>query len=205
MLRIALTGGIATGKTYVARRFADAGVPVVDADVLARAVVAPGTPGLAAVRARFGDAVLLPDGTLDRERLGAIVFRDAAARRDLEAIIHPAVRAAINRFFDDLPRETPFAVADIPLLFEAGRQGDFDGVVVAACSPALQMTRLIERDGLTREEAERRLAAQRPIDEKVRLADFVIRTDGDFARTDAHVAQLVATLRERARMSSDPA
>jgi dephospho-CoA kinase len=194
MLRIALTGGIATGKTYVARRLAAAGVPVADADELARKVVAPGTPALAAIEARFGAGVLRPDGSLDRKRLGEIVFSDAVARRDLEAITHPAVRTEIDRFFADLPSTTILAAADIPLLFETGREGDFDRVLVAACRPEIQMDRLMKRDGLTREQAERRLAAQLPIAEKVARADDVIWTTGSFEETDAQVKELIDRL-----------
>lgn len=198
MLRVALTGGIATGKSYVARRMRAAGVPVVDADVLAREVVAPGTPGLEAIVARFGAGVLGADGTLDRARLADIVFRDPAARRDLEAIVHPAVRAAIDRFFEALLPSTPFGVADIPLLFETDRAGEFDAVVVAACAPDLQITRVIARDGASREQALQRLAAQLPIAEKVRRADYVIDTSGPFGATDAAVDELLAALRDRA-------
>lgn len=198
MLRVALTGGIATGKSYVARRMRAAGVPVVDADVLAREVVAPGTPGLAAIAARFGAGVIGHGGVLDRAGLADIVFRDPAARSDLEAIVHPAVRAGIERFFDDLPASTPFAVADIPLLFETGRAGEYDAVVVAACPPEMQVARIIARDGASRQQALQRMAAQLPIDEKMRRADYVIDTSGTYAATDAAVDALLETLRDRA-------
>jgi dephospho-CoA kinase len=195
MKRIALTGGIATGKSYVAARLREAGVPVVDSDVLAREAVAPGTPGLAAVRARFGDGVIGADGTLDRQALAGIVFRDAEARRDLEAIVHPEVRARTAAFFAALPEETPFAVADIPLLFETGGERRFDQVIVAACGEPAQIERVMQRDGATREQAEARIRAQIPIDEKVRRADYAIRTDGTFEETDRQIAQVLAVLR----------
>jgi dephospho-CoA kinase len=194
MRRIALTGGIATGKSYIARRLVSAGVPLVDADVVAREVVAPGTSGLAAIVARFGPDVLRPDRTLDRARLGDLVFRDANARQDLEAIVHPAVRDRIRAFFLALPEATPFAVADIPLLFETGRERDFDIVILAACAPETQVARVMARDKLSRADAERRLAAQLPIADKVRRADFVIHTDGTHAETDAAVDGLIARL-----------
>jgi dephospho-CoA kinase len=195
MIRIALTGGIATGKSHVAGRLRDAGVPVVDADVLSREAVAPGTPGLAAIVERFGADVLTAEGSLNRPRLGDLVFRDDAARRDLEAIVHPAVRRGIESFFAGLPAGTTFAVADIPLLFETRRERNFDKIIVAACAPAQQLERVMARDGLSRPDAERRIAAQLPIEEKVRRADFVIRTDGTFQETDAQVSRLLAALR----------
>jgi dephospho-CoA kinase len=193
--RVALTGGIATGKSYVVRKLREAGVPVVDADVLARDAVAQGSPGLAAVAARFGPQVLTPAGELDRPHLGEIVFRDAHARRDLEAIIHPVVRQRISEFFDALPAETPVAVADIPLLYETGRDAAFDAVIVVACKPATQLQRVMTRDHLSRDAAQRRIAAQLPIADKVKRADHVIRTDGTHAETDAQIEDLLRSLR----------
>jgi dephospho-CoA kinase len=191
MRRIGLTGGIATGKSYIARRLVRAGVPLIDADVVAREVVAPGTPALAAIAARFGPEVLQSDGTLDRARLGDVVFRDAAARNDLEAIVHPAVRERIRDFFETLPPGTPFAVADVPLLFETGREKEFDIVVVAACEPETQLSRISARDGLSRADAERRLGAQLPIADKIRRADYVIRTDGAYEDTNLAVDRML--------------
>jgi dephospho-CoA kinase len=195
MLRVALTGGIATGKSHCAARFAARGVPVADADLLARDVVRQGTPGLAAIVRRFGKDVLRPDGALDRARLGAIVFADTAARRDLEAIVHPAVYEAIEGWFRraDLIG-VPFAIADIPLLFETERDRDFDRIVVAACAPETQLDRLMARDGITEAEARQRLAAQMPIDEKIARADYVVRTDGSFEQTDRQIDGIYATL-----------
>ncbi len=198
MLRVALTGGIATGKSYVAQRFRQAGVPVVDADVLARQVVQPGTEGLRAIVERFGADVLDRNGALNRPRLASVVFSDRVARRDLEAIIHPAVRGGIDRFLDDLPPETPFAVADSPLLFETGRAGAFDVVVVAACPPAMQIERVMARDKSTRAQAEQRLAAQWPIGDKVKRAHYVIDTGVSFDATDAAADGVIAALRARA-------
>ena len=194
--KIALTGGIATGKSYVSNRLRDAGVLIVDADVLAREVVAPGTPGLNAVRQRFGPDSVRRDGTMDRIRVGQIIFKDKRARQDLEAIIHPAVQRAIDKYFAALPKRTPFAVADIPLLFEAGLEGQFASVIVVACPRAMQLQRVMERNDLTREDAERRLAAQWPIDRKIDKATYVIRTDGTFDETNAQVDALVASFTE---------
>ena len=196
MIRAALTGGIATGKSHCLARFVALGVPVVDADVLAREAVAPGSAGLRTVVERFGAHLLKDDGTLDRAALGAIVFSDRAARGQLEAIIHPEVRRRIREWFAQLPLDVPVAIADIPLLFETGQEHDFDRVVVCACDPALQLRRVIARDGLSEEDARRRLAAQWPIDEKAARAHYVIRTDGTFAETDAQVARVLEALRQ---------
>ena len=195
MLRAALTGGIATGKSYCLARFAALGVPVVDADQLARVAVAPGTEGLAAVAARFGPGVLLPDGSLNRAALARIVFGDPRARADLEAIVHPHVYRRIREWFAQLSPETRAAIADIPLLFETGHQGDFDRVIVCACAPEEQVRRLRARDQIDEPAARARLAAQWPIEKKVDRADFVIRTDGTFAETDAQVADVARALR----------
>jgi dephospho-CoA kinase len=195
MVRVGLTGGIATGKSYVVSRLRAAGVPVVDADVLARQAVARDTPGLHAVVARFGADVLTSEGELDRARLGTIVFRDEQARRDLEHIVHPVVRRGIAAFFEQLPADTALAVADIPLLYETHRERHFAKVIVVACAPATQIARIMHRDRLSREDAERRVAAQLPIEEKVRRADYVIRTDGTHAETDGQVTRVLAALR----------
>jgi len=187
MLRVALSGGIATGKSYCLARFAALGVPSIDADRLARDAVAPGSRALAAVAERFGSSILLPDGSLDRAALGRIVFTDRAARADLEAIVHPEVYRRIGEWFVTLPSSTRLAIADIPLLFETGHSHDFDRVIVAACAPAEQLRRLIARDGLTESDARARLDAQWPIEEKAARADHVIRTDGSISDTDAQV------------------
>jgi dephospho-CoA kinase len=198
MLRVGLTGGIGTGKSYVSRRLAEAGVPVVDADQLSRDAVAPGTPVLAAIVDRFGPQVLGADGALRREALAALVFANPGARRELEAMVHPAVRQGIEAFFAALPASTPLGVADIPLLYETNRAGDFDAVIVAACPPELQLERVMARDGASEAAVRQRMAAQLPIAEKVRRADYVIDTSGTFGDTDAAVAGVLAALRSRA-------
>ena len=194
MQRVALTGGIATGKSYCLGRFAALGAATIDADRLAREVVAPGTPGLAKIVERFGESILTAGGALDRAALGRIAFSDRAARADLESIVHPEVYRRISAWFADLPAGTAVAIADIPLLFETGHQHDFDLTIVCACDPAEQLRRLMARDQLTREAALARLAAQWPIDEKAARADIVIRTDGGFAETDARVRQVYSRL-----------
>ena len=195
MRRAALTGGLATGKSYCLARFASLGARVVDADRLAREAVAPGTAGLARVVERFGPEFLLPDGSLDRPSLGRLVFGDRTARADLEAIIHPEVYRQIDEWFANLPSGTPIAIADIPLLFETGHQHDFELVIVCACSPAEQLRRLTTRDGLSEAEARARLEAQWPIEEKIERAHLVIRTDAGFAETDRAVAAAYERLR----------
>lgn len=201
VLRVGLTGGIATGKSYVTQRLHEAGLPTIDADRLAREAVAPGSAGLRAVVNRFGRDMLTEGGALDRVKLGTVVFRDASARADLEALIHPEVRRRIAEWQTQLVKNGyrgPL-VADIPLLFETGRTSDFDAIVVVACDAARQRARLMERDGLSGEEVDQRLAAQWPISHKVRGADFVVSTDGTFEDTDTQVAQLVTQLRARAQ------
>jgi dephospho-CoA kinase len=191
-LRVALTGGIATGKSYCLARFADLGAPTIDADQLARQAIAPGTPGFDAVAARFGATVLRGDGGLDRDALGRLVFAEAAARRDLEAIVHPVVYDAIGQWFARLSQSNAspaVALADIPLLYETGREGDFDKVIVARCEPDQQFARLMER-GLTEEDARRRIASQVPLADKVSRADFVIDTSGDYADTNMQIADI---------------
>jgi dephospho-CoA kinase len=187
MQRVALTGGIASGKSYCLARFAAHGTATIDADVLAREAVAPGTAGLAAIGARFGAAVLASDGSLDRHALGRIVFADSKARTALEAIVHPEVYRRIREWYANLPAGTRLAIADIPLLFETGHQHDFDEVIVAACSREEQVRRVMARDDLSHADALARLAAQWPIEEKIKRAGRVIWTDRGFAETDAQV------------------
>jgi dephospho-CoA kinase len=194
MLRVGLTGGIATGKSFCLGRFARLGVPVIDADVISREVVTPGSPALEVIRSRFGSPVIAADGSLDRAAMASLVFSDRAARADLEAIIHPEVYRRINDWFANQPSGTRFAIADIPLLFETGHEHDFDAVIVCACEPFEQLRRLIERDRLSEEAARARLAAQWPIGEKIQRADYVIRTDGTFQATDAQVQDVFDSL-----------
>ena len=196
MLKIALTGGIASGKSYVLDQFRRRGVPCLDADDLAHGVTAAGTEATAAIAARFGVEILAADGSVDRQMLGPIVFADPTARRELEAMVHPAVYRAITaglRAFE-LMGGGAFAVVDVPLLFETGAEKKFDRVIATACTPEIQFARLIER-GLTADAARQRLAAQWPAEKKTSRADFVVKTDGTFADTDAQIARVIETLR----------
>jgi dephospho-CoA kinase len=196
MLRVALTGGAATGKSYVLDQFRRAGVPVLVADDLAHGVTAAGTEATATIATRFGAEVIAADGSVNRETLGAIVFADESARRDLEAIVHPAVYRAIEvgmRAFAKLG-DTTLAVAEIPLVYETGHASDFDRVIVTTCGADLQLKRLVAR-GLSETRARQIVAAQKPSAEKAALADFVIRTDGEKSQTDEQVQHILQALR----------
>ena len=198
MLRVALTGGIATGKSHVLEQFRRRGIPCLDADLLAHGVEAAGTEATQAIAARFGPGVLAADGSVDRARLGPIVFADPAARRDLEAIVHPAVYRAIAaglRAFE-LTGSPGLAIVDIPLLFETGRASDFDSVIATVCRPEIQLARLVAR-GMSEDEARQRLSAQLPASEKAKRAHHVIDTSGTYDETDAQVAAVLTTLRLR--------
>jgi dephospho-CoA kinase len=194
MLRVALTGGIATGKSYALDQLRKRGVACLDADALVRGVQAAGTEATAAIAARFGPEVLAADGSVDRTRLGPLVFADEAARRDLEAIVHPAVYRAIAAGLRGLELlGDPIAVVDVPLLYETGAEKDFDRVIVTACAPETQMARLVGR-GLTEGAARQRLAAQWPTERRVERADFVISTDSTFEDTNRQVDNVLNVL-----------
>lgn len=185
MKRIGLTGGIASGKSTVARMLAERGVPVIDADRLAREVVEPGTEALAAIAARWPQVVR--EGRLDRKALGAIVFADPGERRALEAIVHPAIRRESERRMAALEAEgVPLAVYEAALLIENGLDRVLDATVLVAAPEEVQVERLVARDGLDPEAARARIAAQLPLAEKRKRATFVIENDGN-----------LATLRER--------
>jgi dephospho-CoA kinase len=196
MLRVALTGGIGTGKTHVRARLQSHGVPTIDADEIVHAALAAGTPVTARVVERFGPGVLAPHGAVDRRKLGAIVFADDEARRSLEQLVHPFVFETIAAWFAGLPPGAGpgWALADVPLLFETDRDGWFDKVMVAACSPEEQIRRITARDAMSESDARARLAAQEPIGDKVRRADYVVWTDGGFEETDRHVDEVYRLL-----------
>lgn len=193
-IRVGLTGGIASGKSVVADGLARRGAVVIDADVLAREVVAPGTPGLAAVVERFGPEVLVDD-RLDRARVGAIVFADLQARRDLEAIVHPAVRARAAEL-EQAAASDAVVVHVIPLLVETGQADDFDRVVVVDVDPETQVARLRTRDGLSKSDARARLAAQASRAERRAAADVVLHNLGPIAALEEQIDRLWAELGE---------
>ena len=197
--RVVLTGGIATGKSYVLARFAALGVPTADADQLAHAAQAPDGPAWQAVRDRFGAGMFDDQGLLDRPKLGALVFADKTARAALNAIVHPHVRVAITRWFVDLEADrTPqLGIVAIPLFYESRRTNRFHRVIVTACQDETQLARVVAR-GLTEDEAGQRIGAQLPTLEKVRRADYTIWTDGAHAETDQQVGAILQKLIELA-------
>ncbi len=195
---VGLTGGIACGKTTVAQMFAELGVPIIDADDLARQVVEPGTQGLARIVETFGRAVLDERGSLDRKRLGETVFEDAEARAKLNGILHPLIGAAGAERIGSLQTHPgPYIVYEAALLVETGSFKAFAALVVVTANPATQHARLVARDGFSRAEADARIASQLPMAEKVAVADFVIINDGDLAETRAQVAEVHQTLTAR--------
>jgi dephospho-CoA kinase len=199
--RIGLTGGIACGKTTVANLFAALGVTIVDTDLLAREVVAPGSALLPQIAAHFGPAILAADGSLDRRELRSRVFADPAERRWLEALTHPAIRALTDERCNAAPG--PYSIVAIPLLVETGAAARFDRVLVVDCEPELQLARLIARDGTTREEAQRMLAAQAPREARLAVANEVIHNDGDMASLRDQVEKLHRQYGQAAKAQSD--
>jgi dephospho-CoA kinase len=190
-LRIGLTGGIASGKSTVTQRFAELGVPVIDADVSSRRVVEPGQPGLAQIVARFGNAVLSSDGSLDRPALRELVFRDPSLRQALDAILHPLIRADMER--EAMQAKGPYVVLAIPLLIEGGTARQrVDRVLVVDTDEALQMKRLQARDGSSEEQARAILAAQASRSARLAAADDVLPNLGSVADLRQAVDQLHA-------------
>lgn len=187
---IGLTGGIATGKSTVAQMLSARGATVINADSLAREVVEPGQPALAEIRARFGDGVIAADGSLDRTMLASIVFENVTARRDLERITHPRVRDLMQRrIAAALAADAALVVADVPLLFETNSEGFYEGVLLVYAPADVQVTRLMQRDGIDEQAARARLAAQMPIDEKRARATWVIDNTGALAATEEQVSR----------------
>jgi dephospho-CoA kinase len=188
ILRIGLTGGIASGKSTVAQRFATLGVPVIDADEIARVVVEPGTPGLASVVRRFGPDVLASDGVLDRRKLRGIVFADPAARRDLEAILHPLIRAETDRRCANAGG--PYQVLAIPLLIEGGGRASIDRILVVDVGEETQIARVMARDHSSREQAKAILGAQASRSARLAAAHDVLVNDRDVATLRQAVDEL---------------
>lgn len=198
LIVVGLTGGIASGKSTVGSMFERAGALLIDADKIARQVVEPGQPAWQAIRVQFGNEVLRPDGTLDRQRLGDIVFKQDRLRRQLEAIVHPHVRDQINLEIRRLGRSRPGSVVilDVPLLLETGMEEGLAEVIVVYAPQAVQRRRLMQRDGFSASEAQARIDAQMPMEEKRRRATRVIDNSG--TREDTH-RQTLAIYHELAR------
>ena len=194
--RVALTGGIASGKSTVADMFGDLGVAIIDTDIIAREVVEPGEPALEEIRERFGDEVVNADGSLDRRALRRRVFADDEARADLEAILHPRIGAETRRQSD--AANGPYQILVVPLLVGSPLAQFVDSVLVVDCSEALQIERLLARDAETVEQARRILAAQSSRDERLAIADFVIDNGNSLAQTRQQVDELDAVFRRLA-------
>ena len=195
-MRVGLTGGVASGKSTVSAILAELGAVVIDADLLAREVVAPGTEGLAAVVEAFGKGVLAPDGSLDRPALGAIVFGDEDKRRTLEAIIHPRVRAR-GRELEAAAPPGAVVVHDIPLLVESGQPKSFDAVVVVDVPVETQVERMVDLRGMTREDAEARIRAQATREQRLAAATYVIDNTGTLEDLRARVTEVFEELSAR--------
>lgn len=188
-MKIGLTGGIASGKSTIAKMLVERGALLVDADQVAREVVLPGEPALEAIASMFGQAVLEADGTLNRKALGEIVFRDKDSLAKLEAITHPAIRSRmqqrVNTYAEQFPER--LVVADVPLLYETKQQNLYDGIMVAYVPAEIQQTRLMERNQLSEEEASRRIALQMDIEQKRKYAEWVIDNSGTLEETEQQV------------------
>lgn len=192
MLKVGLTGSIAVGKSYVLDVLRELGARAIDADLIAREVVAPGTPGLTAVVGEFGREILRPDGALDRTKLGSIVFQDEAKRQKLNSIIHPFIIARQDEIMREWELEAPnaMAIVDAALMIESGGYKRFDKLIVVHCRPEIQLERLMHREGLSREEAQQRTQTQMPQSEKMKYAHFLIDTSDGFESTRAQVKLL---------------
>ncbi|GEP74096.1 dephospho-CoA kinase [Weissella thailandensis] len=197
MFKLGLTGGIATGKTTISNYLKSINIPVLDADEYARKVVEPGTPGLAEITNTFGEQILQPDGSLNRKLLGQIVFNDSSARQTLNDITHPRIQQMMA---DELHRlaeqQTPLVILDIPLLLENNNVAGADAVMVVTIPESLQLTRLMQRNNLTEKEAQSRIAAQMPLVEKEKLADFVIDNSGTISSTQKQVEKVIQKIRQ---------
>ena len=192
MLRVGLTGSIGVGKSFVASVFVELGCHVLDADQTAREVVMPGTPGLKALTEAFGEDILNADGTLDRQRLGALIFADQSQRQRLNHILHPFIIARQDEILNGWEADDPegIGIVDAALMIESGGYKRFDKLIVVHCRPEVQLERLMFRDKLSREEAERRIRSQMPQEEKQKFADYLIDTSDGFDLTRARSVEI---------------
>jgi dephospho-CoA kinase len=205
MLKVGLTGSIAVGKSFVLGVLAELGCHVIDADKIAREVVEPGTEGFKSLRDYFGEDVLSADGTLDRSKLGAIIFGNEEERARLNAILHPLIIAAQDQLIREREMKDPdgIVVIDAALMIESGGYRRLDKLIVVHCRPEIQLERLMARNGLTRKEAEQRIASQLPQEEKKKYADFLIDTSGDFEDTRAQCQAVYDQLQKIATPGSE--
>jgi dephospho-CoA kinase len=196
MLKVGLTGSIAVGKSFVVRTLAELGCQMIDADQVAREVVAPGSAGLDLVTGAFGQEVLRDDGELDRGKLGSIVFTDAAKRAELNAILHPLIIAAQDERIRAIEAADPNAIVviDAALMIESGGYRRLDKLVVVHCRPEIQLERLMRRDNLSHEDAAQRISAQMPQEEKIKYGDYLIDTSDGFGPTREQVVEVFGKL-----------
>jgi dephospho-CoA kinase len=197
MLKVGLTGGIASGKSTVGRMLGGLGCRVIDSDRITRDLFEAGNPVNTAVSEAFGRRVVAPDGSIDRSVLGEMVFRNPELRQKLNSIVHPAIYQRQSEFVARAAAEDPHAIAvvEAALIIEAGNHKNYDKMIVVTCPPALQRQRLQERSGLTPEQIETRIASQMPIEEKTKFADFVIDNSEDIGSTRQQVEAVYRELR----------
>jgi dephospho-CoA kinase len=191
-LVLGVTGGIATGKSTVVKCFAEAGIPIIDADIVAREVVEPGMPGLEKIKAVFGSEVINPDGTLARKKLGKIIFADEKQRELLNRTLGPFIRKEILRQIEEVKAKADLVIVDIPLLYETGYETLLDQVAVVYLPEAIQLQRLMKRDHLTETEAQQRIRSQMPIEEKRKRADILFDNQGSKEETRGQVQSWLA-------------
>ena len=205
MLRVGLTGGIATGKSTAGQMFVELGCHLIDSDRITHQLFEPGQSVHEAVVEEFGKRIVLPDGTIDRKVLGKIVFKeDPEARLKLNRLVHPAVIQRQQEWLNEMQQKDPdgVAIVDAALMIEVGTYKNYDKVIVVTCSPEIQKRRLLERSALKEDEVDARIRSQMPMSEKVKCADFVIDNSGDLADTRRQVTEINARLRESAANTS---
>ena len=209
MLRVGLTGNIASGKSHATQVFAELGAYIIDADVIAHVLLTPGTSTYDGVVAAFGGQILNPDATINRRKLGEIVFQDEAKRAELNSLVHPEVRAQVLRRIGELEdsAQNGIIIIDAALMVESGFFRTFDRLIVVHCSPSLQLSRIVNRDGLTPAQARARMAAQMPVEEKIKHAHYTIETSGTFRQTREQIESIyrdLLLLNLKTRKPGDP-
>jgi dephospho-CoA kinase len=209
MLRVGLTGNIASGKSHATQVFAELGAHIIDADVIAHGLLTPGTSTYDGVVTAFGEQILNPDATINRRKLGEIVFQDEAKRAELNSLLHPEVRAQVLRRIEELEKsaQNGIIIIDAALMVESGFFRTFDRLIVVHCAPSLQLARIVSRDGLTLTQARARMAAQMPAEEKIKYAHYTIETSGTLRQTREQVESVyrdLLLLKLKIKNSLDP-